>query len=88
MAAILLKNGRTVTSTFKHPLDLDETSTCNITPNTKEGRSLAETKILIWDEITIAPKIAFNAVDTFLKDLLNSDKPFGNLILILSGDFR
>ena len=36
----------------------------------------------------MAPKIAFNAVDNILKDLLNYDKPFGNLIVILFGDFR
>ena len=87
-AAILLKNGRTVSTTFKLPLDLDETTTCNIKPNTKEDRSLSNTKILIWDEITMASKIAFNAVDGVMKDLLNSDKPFGNIIVILSGDFR
>ena len=37
---------------------------------------------------TMAPKTAFDAVDILLKDLLNCDKPFGNLIVILSGDFR
>ena len=51
MAAILLKNGKTVTTTFKLPLDLDETSMCNIKSNTKEVRLLTKTKILIWDEI-------------------------------------
>ena len=81
-----MKNTKTVTTTFKLPLDLDETSTCNITRNSKEGRSLTETKILIWDEM--APNIAFNAVDTLLMDLLNCDEPFGNLIVMLSGDFR
>ena len=36
----------------------------------------------------MAPKKAFNAFDTLLKDFLNCDKPFGNLIVILSGDFK
>ena len=53
MAAFLLKNGKTVTTTFKLTLDLDETSMCDIKPNTKDGRLLTDTKILIWDEINI-----------------------------------
>ena len=36
----------------------------------------------------IASKIVLNTVTTFLKDLLNSDKPFGNIIVIISRDFR
>ena len=82
--AYIIKNDRTVSTTFKLPLYLDKTSTCNIKPNTTEGCSLAKTKILILNEITMASKIVFNAVNTFMKDLLDSDRPFGNLI---SGKF-
>ena len=46
------------------------------------------TKILIWDEISMASKLAFNAVDKLFRDLLNIDEPFGGLIVVLSGDFR
>ena len=34
----------------------------------------------------MASKIAFNAVGTLLRDILNSDKPFGNIIVIISED--
>ena len=53
MVATLLKNGKTVTTTFILTLDLDETTMCNTKPNTKECLLHADTKILIWDEITI-----------------------------------
>ena len=36
----------------------------------------------------MASKIASNEVDTLLKNLLNSDKPFGNLIVIVSRYYR
>ena len=36
----------------------------------------------------MASKLEFIAVDKLLKDLLNADKLFGNLIVIVSGDFR
>ena len=39
-------------------------------------------------KLMMAFKIAFNAVDTLLRDLLNSDKSFGNIIVIIFGDFQ
>ena len=36
----------------------------------------------------MASKTAFQTVDTFLKDLLDSDEPFGGIVIILAGDFR
>ena len=47
------------------------------------------TKILIWDEISMASKLALTMLSTKLfRDLLNIDESFGGLIVVLSGDFR
>ena len=63
IAASLLTNGKTIHTTFHLPLDINESTTCNITTNSAEGRAIMNTKILIWDEIFMASKLAFNAVD-------------------------
>lgn len=36
----------------------------------------------------MASKYAFESVDRLFKDLFNNAQPFGNMIVILSGDFR
>ena len=33
-------------------------------------------------------EIAFQAVDTFLRDLMDNDEPFGKIIVIVARDFR
>ena len=88
IAATLLKGGKTVHTAFKFSLDIDEKTTSGIKPNSEKGRKLKEIKVLIWDEITMASKSAFQAVDKFLKDLLDNDEPFGGIVVILAGDFR
>ena len=88
IAATLLKGGKTVHTTFKLNLDIEETSTSNIKPNSNDGRFLMNAQVLIWDEITMASKAAFELVDKLFKDLKDNNKPFGNIIVILSGDFR
>ncbi|CAE1227484.1 unnamed protein product [Acanthosepion pharaonis] len=56
IAAILLPGGRTVHSTFKLPLDLikTETAVCGIA------------KLIVWDERTVSPKTALEAVNRSL----------------------
>ena len=33
-------------------------------------------------------KTAFQAVDTFLRDLMDNDEPCGKIIVIVAGDFQ
>ncbi|XP_058810194.1 ATP-dependent DNA helicase pif1-like [Phymastichus coffea] len=88
IAANLLKNGKTVHTTFKMPLSITETTVCNIKPNSKEGEIMRNAKVIIWDEISMTSKMAFEAVDRSLRDICNNDLPFGGKIIIASGDFR
>ena len=50
IAATLLKGGRTAHSYFGIPIPVLNTSTCNVKLNTKLGKILNETKLIIWDE--------------------------------------
>lgn len=88
IAAILLKGGQTVHSTFQLPLNLNDTTTCGLKVNSKAALAIREKKIIIWDEISMADIHAFNAIDRFLQDLCENNELFGGKIVIVSGDFR
>lgn len=88
IAAILLKGGQTVHSTFQLPLNLNDTTTCGLKVNSKAALAIREKKIIIWDEISMADIHAFNAIDRFLQDLCVNNELFGGKIVIVSGDFR
>ena len=89
IASLLLQGGCTAHSTFKIPLSLHPDSIC---PIQKEGR-LAElirnTKLIIWDEITMQHRHAAEAVDHTCWDILDvQDQPFGGITVIFGGDFQ
>ena len=45
-------------------------------------------KLLLIDEATMLDRYMLEALDRTLRDLTNIDRPFGDKILILAGDFR
>ena len=47
----LFRDERTVHTTFKFPLNIDNCTTCNIKPISIEGKKFKEMQIIIWDEI-------------------------------------
>ena len=75
IAATLLTGGKTVHSTFKLPLDLNniENPTCNISKRTSRAELLRRAKVIVWDECTMSHKNAFEALNTTVQDLLNND---------------
>lgn len=89
IASLLLCSGRTAHSMFKIPLSLGPESTC---PICKEGRLVAliqNTRLIIWDEITMQHRYAAEAVDHTCRDILNtSDRPFGGITVVFGGDFQ
>ncbi|AEE09607.1 putative DNA helicase [Cotesia vestalis bracovirus] len=52
------------------------------------AKVLAVSKIIIWDECTMAHKRALEALNRTLKDLRNDSRCFGGAMILLSGDFR
>ncbi|CAB3249925.1 unnamed protein product [Arctia plantaginis] len=62
--------------------------TCNITKNSAMAKVLSASKIIIWDECTMAHKRALEALNRTLKDLRNDSRCFGGAMILLSGDFR
>lgn len=90
IAATLLEGCRTAHSALKLPLNLQTTEqpTCNIAKHSAMAKVLVASKIIIWDECTMAHKRALEALDRTLKDLRNDSRCFGGAMILLSGDFR
>ncbi|QQP50759.1 ATP-dependent DNA helicase, partial [Caligus rogercresseyi] len=90
IAATLLSGGRTAHSAFKLPLNLchQENPVCSIRKGTDEANVLKETRLIVWDEATMAHKNALYALDKSLKDIRSNDSLFGGVVLLLAGDFR
>ena len=88
IAATLLPRGRTAHSQFKIPLSLDEWSSCGVTRQSYLGRQLADVDLIIWDEVTMQNRFAFEAVDRLLRDMRrNDDHLFGGVPAVLGGDW-
>ncbi|KAF7835362.1 uncharacterized protein G2W53_010221 [Senna tora] len=80
---VVLAGGRTAHSKFSIPLDCNETSTCNIIQGSNLANLLLHTKVIIWDEVPMAHRYCFEALDKTLRDICGKDnidrqnKPFG-----------
>ena len=88
IAANLSKNGKTVHTTFKLPLNITESTTCNVKHNSNDGKKFKEVQIIIWDEIAMTSNFAFKAVDCLLQDICKVKEIFGGKTVLVSGDFR
>lgn len=49
---------------------------------------LRATHLIIWDEITMQHRHAAEAVDRTLRDIRNTNKPFGGIPVVFGGDFQ
>ncbi len=87
IAATLLIEGRTVHSTFQLPLELSETSTSNMTLNSKKAKILREADLIVWDEAPMAPIMALNTIDRLLLKIMNNDLPFGGKVIVLGNRY-
>ena len=89
IASLLLEGGRTAHSTFKIPLQVNDTSFCSISRRHHAYPLLQQTSIIIWDEVPMQHKYAVDAVDRTIRDLLNKpDSPFGGITVLFGGNFR
>ncbi|XP_059156649.1 uncharacterized protein LOC131941421 [Physella acuta] len=88
IAATLMPGGRTAHSRFKIPIIVDDNSVCNIETNSNTAGLLRQTKLIVWDECSMARRECFEAVDRTLRDVCHKDVAFGGSITICCGDFR
>jgi hypothetical protein len=94
IASLLLPGGRTAHSQFAIPLVLVEESCCKIDKESKKAELLAVTSLIIWDEAPMINRMAFEAFDRTMRDIMNKfddgsfDLPFGGKTIVFGGDFR
>ncbi|KAM6547757.1 hypothetical protein CsatB_019433 [Cannabis sativa] len=88
VAASILPGGRTAHSRFKLPLDANETTSCSVSKQSSLVNLLRASKLIIWDEAPMTRKQHIEALDKMLRDINDSDTPFGGKVIIFGGDFR
>jgi ATP-dependent DNA helicase PIF1 len=95
VASLLLAGGHTSHSRFKIPCDdLDETTTSNIKWGSMLCNLIQASYLIIWDQALMANRLAFEALDKTLCDILSSHSsennilPFGGKTIVLGSDIR
>lgn len=88
IAQTLLHEGRTVHTLFKLPVPVLDTSSCRVSPTSKQGQLLRNCVAFIIDEASMIPTHALHAIDRCLRDITGIQVPFGNKVILLGGDFR
>ncbi|XP_066926669.1 uncharacterized protein [Clytia hemisphaerica] len=88
IAATLLDGGKTCHILFKLTVPVNDGSTGSVKPNSTHAEFLRNQDIFIFDEASMIPKHALEAVDRMLRDICNSGVPFAGKVVLLGGDFR
>ncbi|KAL1355887.1 uncharacterized protein [Arachis hypogaea] len=94
IASLLLPGGKTAHSMFNIPVDLTEDTVCRIKKDSPKAEVFRLADLIIWDEAPMTNKLAFEALDRTLRDIMvsvsdrNKDLPFGGKVVVLGGDFR
>ncbi|KAJ8984535.1 hypothetical protein NQ317_006821 [Molorchus minor] len=88
IAASLLKDGRTIHSRFRLPLDINETTTTGVTPRSQSGQIIRAAKLVVIDEISMVTRTILGIINAALKDICNDNRPFANKVVVVAGDFR
>ncbi|CAH9053130.1 unnamed protein product [Cuscuta epithymum] len=88
VAASLLPGGRTAHSRFKIPINIEDRFVCSIGKQSAEATLIRDSKLILWDEATMANRRTVENVDTTLRDITNSDNLFGDKVMVFGGDFR
>lgn len=89
IAAALLDGGRTAHSTFGLPFgNLTYESTSTVRLQSHRARRIRDAALIVWDEAPMSPGFQLTVVDRLLKNIMQSDLPFGGKPFLFGGDFR
>ncbi|XP_055804455.1 uncharacterized protein LOC129873391 [Solanum dulcamara] len=87
VAASILPGGRTAHSRFKIPIDIDSNFTCNISKQSSLASLIRDSKLIVWDEVSMAKNKMIQALDILLKDLTSKSCLFSERVVVFGGDF-
>ena len=88
IAATLLPKGTTFHSRTKCPIVLTDESTCNVNEDDNTAALIKLTHIMVVDEVSMMDRRALEAADRTFQWLRGSEKPFGGITMVFSGDWR
>ncbi|XP_027082486.1 uncharacterized protein [Coffea arabica] len=88
VAASILPGGRTAHSRFKIPLDISASKVCHISKQSSVSKLIIMAKLILWDEASMAKRDTIEIFDRLLRDVMDSDLPFGGKVVVFGGDFR
>ncbi|XP_024010218.1 uncharacterized protein LOC112085256 [Eutrema salsugineum] len=88
IAALLLEGGQTAHSRFLIPIVVNKFTFCSIKKESNLADLIRLAKLIIWDEALMMSKDCFETLDRTMHDILEVDKPFGDKVIVLGGDFR
>ncbi len=92
IAASLLPNGFTCHKLFRIPVSEETDSNLNSlltkSSNDVNARLLRMATVIVWDECSMVHRELFDLVNKVLKDVSNSELPFGGKTVIIAGDFN
>ncbi|XP_016178901.1 ATP-dependent DNA helicase PIF1-like [Arachis ipaensis] len=94
ITSLLLPGGKTAYSMFNIPIELTKDTVCRIKKDSAKAEVVRLADLIIWDEAPMTNKLAFEALDRTLRDIMvsvsdrNKDLPFGGKVVVLGGDFR
>ncbi|XP_027090301.1 uncharacterized protein [Coffea arabica] len=88
VATSLRPGGRTAHSRFKISLDFSKNKTCQLSKQSSMAQLIIECKLFLWDEASMAKRESIETFEELLKDVMETDDPFGGKVVIFGGDFR
>ena len=88
IAVTLLPMGRTLRTRLKVPININDDSTCNISPRDATAELLRRCRLLVIDEVSMANRRIFEANDRTLKNIREDGSHFGGLAVVFAGDWR
>ena len=77
VAASLLPGGRTVHNRFRFPLEIGEKVSSAISKQSGDELLIIESRLIIWDEATMAHRKLIEGLDNLLHDLTGKHVVFG-----------
>ncbi|XP_015967235.1 uncharacterized protein LOC107490951 [Arachis duranensis] len=89
IAVLLLPGGKTAHSMFNIPIESNEDTVCRVSKGSAKAELIRCADLIIWDKAPMINKLAFEALDRILHDIMssvsvvNNDLPFGGKIIIL-----
>ena len=70
---------------FKLSFDISPVSTCKLKAQSAQAEVFREAKLIVRDKAVMQYRYCFDAVDSMLRDIRESDRPFGGIVMLFAG---